>query len=406
MRTVILALSVSVSVSACAYAPIPGAPENTQARWQRIMDQMRADSAERAREGTARADAAASMKSSVPLDAAMPAGIDISRFELPIHYNERVQQYIDLYANRRRSVFIAWLRKSGRYRDYIQQRLVEHGLPKELVYLPLIESGYETAATSDASAVGLWQFMSGTARAEGLEVSEYVDERRDPFKSTDAAVRHLAGLYNTFGSWYLSAAAYNSGSGRIGRLMKESFGAVKGPDARFWEIQDRVPTETRGYVPGLIAATIIGEYPQLFGMDGLRLDPPLRFEIVTVPASTNLRAVAKAAGVPVEDIRALNPQYFRGLTPPGRESPVRVPPGTSAEFQAAFENIATEQRILLPARTHTVRRGETLSEIAEHYGVTLEALTKANRIKRPSAITAGRKLTIPSPVSHEVYGTD
>lgn len=269
---------------------------------------------------------------SAPEDAFVPTGIDISRFELPIQYNERVQHYIDIYTRKNRSTFVAWLRRSGRYRTYIETRLIAAGLPRELVYLPLIESGYDPNASSSASAVGLWQFMSGTARAEGLEVSEYVDERRDPFKSTDAAIRHLRGLQNIFGSWYLSTAAYNAGSGRIARLLKDLGYPTRSRNETFWEIQDALPIETRGYVPGLVAATIIGEYPELFGMQNHRRDEAVRFETVTVPGLTALSTIAQSVGVPTEDITALNAHLIKGVTPPKRWSAVRVPLGTAVNL--------------------------------------------------------------------------
>ncbi|HUP89717.1 MAG TPA: transglycosylase SLT domain-containing protein [Longimicrobiales bacterium] len=303
------------------------------------MDTMHADSINAANKTTRQTPAAISqtLDAELPNDGFVPSGIDISRFELPIQYNERVQHYIDIYTRKNRSTFVAWLRRSGRYRTYIETRLVSAGLPRELVYLPLIESGYDPNASSSASAVGLWQFMSGTARAEGLEVSEYVDERRDPFRSTDAAIRHLRGLQNIFGSWYLSTAAYNAGSGRISRLLKGLGYPTRSRNETFWEIQDALPTETRGYVPGLVAATIIGEYPELFGMQNDRRDQTLRFETVSVPSLTALSTVARAIGVPTEEIKELNPHFIKGVTPPRRWSEVRVPFGTAEHFRLAAD---------------------------------------------------------------------
>ena len=406
MKYAALSLATALSLGACTPVMQPSiAPQPAQERWQRIMEQMRADSIDAANQ-TAAADIKASTDDVVtPTDDAAPAGIDLAKFELPIQYNERVQHYIDLYAQRRKSVYATWYKRMGRYRSYIEERLAANGLPRELVYLPLIESGYETDAKSHASAVGLWQFMAPTARSEGLEVTEYVDERRDPFRSTDAAIRHLSGLHRIFDSWYLAAAAYNSGSTRIARLMKEHYGQVKGQDAAFWEVQDALPKETRDYVPALIAATIIGEYPELFGMDGLKHEVAVRFETVTVPASTDLRAVARAAGVPASDIRALNPQFIRGMTPPDREAEVRVPVGSKAGFHAAFADIPEKERVKSFARKHTVKAGETLSGIASRYGVTVDDLQKANRIQRPSAIGIGRVLTIPADLDGAVSGT-
>jgi membrane-bound lytic murein transglycosylase D len=323
-------------------------------------------------------------------------GIDMSRFELPVQYNERVQHYIDLFTQTRRNTFATWLRRMGRYRTLIEEKLELNGLPRELVYLPLIESMYDPNAGSRAGAVGLWQFMAGTARAEGLRVDQYVDERRDPIRSTDAALRHLSGLYNHFGSWYLTAAAYNSGSGRIGRLLKE-YGYSRGQDDAFWALQDALPRETRDYVPQLLAATIVGENPDHFGFD-VALETPVRHESVTVPPATDLRAVARAANTSYETIKLLNSHYIKGMTPPNRYSEVRVPPGSADNFQVAFSQIpkAERTRTLDWNKTHVVKSGETLSGIAAKYGTSVEAIQKVNRIKRPDRVGAGRKLVIPA----------
>jgi membrane-bound lytic murein transglycosylase D len=312
-----------------------------------------------------------------------------------MQYNERVQEYIDLYSNRRRTTFTNWLRRMGRYRSLIEERLDANGLPRELVYLPLIESMYDANAASHAKAVGLWQFMSGTARAEGLQVDEYVDERRDPIRSTDAAIRHLSGLYHQFGSWYLSAAAYNSGSTRIARLLKE-YGYGKGRDDVFWALQDQLPKETRDYVPMLLAAVLIGENPEAFGITAPAPEGSFKFETVMVPGSTDLRAVARAAGVTYDELKALNYQYVKGMTPPEQRSEVRVPVGAAEGFAEAFAKIPKSERSSSLGQSHVVKDGETLSHIARKYGVTVEAITKVNRIKRPDAVAIGRKLVIPS----------
>lgn len=372
-----------ILLGACAHAP-PRADAPTYERISRVM---------REAEAKESASPETSTKSSKPADSYMPAGIDLSSFELPMQYNERVQEYVDLYTGKRRDTFAVWLRRMGRYRAHIEERLEQYGLPRELVYLPVIESAYDPNAASGASAVGLWQFMSGTARAEGLEVSEYVDERRDPIRSTDAALRHLSGLYNHFGSWYLTAAAYNSGSGRIGRLLKQH-GFSKGQDDAFWAMQDALPKETRNYVPMLLAATIVGENAALFNFTK-PADKPVRFDEVTVPGSTELHAVARAADTTIEEIKALNPHYIKGMTPPGRDSEVRVPVGAAEGFQVAFSAIPKSERVRVLGQTHVVKSGETLSGIARKYGTSVEAITKVNRIKRPNAVSAGRKLVIP-----------
>ncbi len=378
------ALVCFLLLGACAHVP-SAAESYPHERIIRVPESLETDSAELQR---------VPEKAAIPMAPAAPAGIDLTSFELPVQYNEQVQDYVGLYAERRRGVFTAWLRRMGRYREHIQGQLAAAGLPRELVYLPLIESGYETNAASHASAVGLWQFMKGTARAEGLDVSEYVDERRDPIRSTQAAVRHLQGLYDYFGSWYLAAAAYNSGSTRIARLLKER-GYPTGQDMAFWALQDALPKETRDYVPMLLAATIVGEHAERYGIH-VQPDAPLRFDVVTVPGATELRAVARAAGATSEEISALNPHFIKGMTPPQQKSEVRVPLGAGAGFPDAFAKIPAAERTRALTTTHVVKSGETLSGIARKYGTTVSAITKVNRIPRPNAIAAGRKLQIPS----------
>ncbi len=259
------------------------------------------------------------------------SAVDYARFDLPVQMNDDVQEYVTLYAERRRSTFVKQLAQMGRYRDYIEQRLDSLGLPRELIYIPLIESAYRADAGSPMGASGLWQFMKGTARSVGLEVSEYVDERRDPFASTDAALRHLQKLHNQFGSWYLAFAAYNSGSGRILRLLKER-GLPRTDDA-YWALRDELPKETRRYVPMLLGAVVVGENAGAFGLDP-DSEPPLRFDMVSVEGGTSFEDIARLAETTPAVIRELNPQFIKGVTPLGRRSLVRVPPGSGAGLAA------------------------------------------------------------------------
>ena len=346
-------------------------------------------------EAPATIETVTAIKASEPVvEDGVSAGVDLSAFELPVQYNEQVQHYIDLFTTRRRGTFTTWLARMGRYRGMIEEQLRAAGLPRELVYLPLIESAYENNASSRASAVGLWQFMAGTARSEGLEVSEYLDERRDPIRSTDAAIRHLSGLYNHFDSWYLAAAAYNSGSTRIGRLLKErNYG--KGQDEAFWALQDELPRETRDYVPMLLAAAIVGENAEHFGLS-VQSEAPEQFEVVTVAGATELRAIARAADVTADRIQALNPHYIKGITPPDRRSEVRIPLGTAEGFAEKLAKIPESERVRGLTSMHIVKSGETLSGIARKYNTTVEAITRVNRIKKPNSLAAGRKLIIPA----------
>ena len=377
------ALATFLLLGACAHVPPPHRP--TQERTPVIREPLDADTGElRALPQTVVA----------PAELTVPRGIDVARFELPVQYHQSVQEYVDRYAHHRRRVFITWLQRMGRYREHIEAQLHTAGLPRELVYLPLIESAYEINAASHASAVGLWQFMKGTARSEGLEVSAYVDERRDPVRSTEAALHHLQDLYQQFGSWYLAAAAYNSGSSRIARLLREH-GYAEGGDRAFWAIRDRLPRETRDYVPMLLAAVIVGENTEHFGLS-VQPEPTIRFEAVTVPGGTMLSAVAHAAGTTLEQIQTLNPHFIQGLTPPGRTSHVYVPPGAGERFVTALENVPKAERTGVVNSTHVVKAGETLSTIARKYGTTVEAISRINSLDRPDVIATGTKLVIPT----------
>jgi soluble lytic murein transglycosylase-like protein len=215
----------------------------------------------------------------------------------------------------------AALERFSVYEPLIRQALHDASLPQDLAFLPLIESSYRTQPTSRAGAVGLWQFMGGTARGYGLEVSAWVDERRDPVRSTFAAVGYLRDLHREFGAWHLAAAAYNAGGGRVGRVLRRR---GRGRDGAFWEVRHRLPGETRAYVPKLLAAARIGRSPERYGLRrGAR--PPLQFREVHVRGGTSLDALSQAYGIDPKTVRDLNPHLVQARTPPGRTWPVRLP---------------------------------------------------------------------------------
>jgi membrane-bound lytic murein transglycosylase D len=218
-----------------------------------------------------------------------------------------------------------YLERMARYEPLIAASLAERRLPRDLLYLALIESGFSPRATSRSGAAGIWQFMPETARQYGLEVSEYVDERRDPIRSTRAAWRHLVGLHRHFGSWHLAAAAYNAGDGRVGETVLARTGARGGREALYWMVRPWLPDETQAYVPKLLAASRIARDPARYGFDDLTPAEPLRFREVEVPGGVPLEAVARAAGAPAEAVYELNPHLIRRTTPPGRSWPVRIP---------------------------------------------------------------------------------
>lgn len=319
---------------------------------------------------------------------------EIVQWDIPIVRNAYVQRFVDLFQEKQPDRMALYLKRSGRYEGMIREKLRAEGMPEDLVFLSMIESGFNPSARSKASAVGLWQFMAGTARDYGLRVDKYVDERRDPEKSTDAAIRHLKDLYEQFGSWSLAAAAYNSGANRVARIMREETGTVKGKESDFWLIRNRLPTETREYVPLMFAAALIGKEPQKYGLDQVERLLPIPVERVEVPGNTSLATLAEAIGLETEDLQELNPHLLTGRTPPGKAYPVRVPVGRSNALVASFGTMA-EARATTEEPTHQVARGENLWEIARQHGVPVAALQRANDLGPRSVIRPGQRLRIP-----------
>lgn len=316
-----------------------------------------------------------------------------AEWDLPQTYNDRVQYWIDFLAGANRERTQLWLEREGRYGRLIRQRLHERGMPQDLIYLGMIESGLSPKAYSHAHASGMWQFISETGRRYGLDVNGFVDERRDPVKATDAALDYLEELYDRFGSWYLAAAAYNSGENRVDRILRQRAGGRKGSDDLFWRIDEYLPRETRDYVPLMLAAAHIGKDPGRYGFHEVVLQAPLRYEEVDVPGGISLSAVAKAAGVEAAAVEELNPHLLRGVTPPGSTWVVRVPEGRAGAVAAAGERLAEEQR--RSSVTHRVGRGETLSHIARRYGVGVDVIRAANGGLNPRRLQVGQRVQVP-----------
>ena len=310
---------------------------------------------------------------------------------LPLEMNERVEAWINYFQNVIPERFGLYLERKARFEPMIRQKLAEHGMPQDLIYLSLIESGMSPNAYSRAAAVGLWQFIRGTARLYDLEVSFWVDERRDPEKATDAALRYLSDLHEQFGSWYLAAAAYNGGPGRVSRGLRRTGGGT------FWDLADQrlLRAETRDYVPKIIAAAIIGHDPERYGFTNLRPHSTIDFETVTVPDATSFDVLAEAAGVDEEVIRDLNPQFPQRVTPPHRPVDIKLPSGTAATFVTAYAQIPEDERVTWTF--HVVQRGQTLGGIGSNYGVSVAALRAANGNIDPRRLQIGQRLVIPSP---------
>jgi membrane-bound lytic murein transglycosylase D len=267
-----------------------------------------------------------------------------ARWDIPMVRNDAVDHFVTLFTGRRSELMAEYLKRSGRYEGMIRSKLRQAGMPEDLVYLTMIESGFNPNARSSANAVGLWQFMSGTARGYGLRVDGWVDERRDPEKSTDAALRYLRDLHDQLGTWYLAAAAYNGGDGRVSRALVAETGHQRGrSEADFWRIRHRLPRETREYVPLMLAAAMVGKEPEKYGLGQVERWMPLEADTVRVPGGTDLATVARAAGVTERDVSRLNPHLVRNATPPGKKDfPVRIPQGRSESFAGAFPALRAE----------------------------------------------------------------
>jgi membrane-bound lytic murein transglycosylase D len=275
------------------------------------------------------------------------------RFDVPIQMNKQVRAYLVYFSTERKGVIRNYLSRSTRYLPMIKEVFEEYGLPEDLAYLAMIESGFNNKATSPAAACGMWQFIKGTGLRYGLTIDSYVDERRDPEKATRAAAKYLLDLYKQFGSWYLAAASYNCGEGRVQRELDQS------KHKNFWELSANMclPTETKNYVPQMIAATIIAKNPEKFGFKNVPYQGPMKVDKVQVNEPTSLKAAAFAVNMQTDDILVLNPELLRGVTPP--DSPnyaLNLPPNSKELFNrnitlARIENPAVAFRPVQTAKS-------------------------------------------------------
>lgn len=326
-------------------------------------------------------------------DTAVSFDIDVTSWAT----HRRVREYLLFFQTEARDRFSIWLSRLGRYEGMIREHLRHQGLPEDLVYLTLIESGLSNTAVSRARAVGMWQFMAGTGKIYGLEVTPWVDERRDPFRATDAAARHLADLVRELGSVYLAAAAYNAGMGKVRRSIVKLPG--QGPEAlsdqTFFDLAERnyLRRETRDYVPKLIAAALIAKQPGRYGFMGIEPLQPLVFDEMVVPDATGLDVVARLSDTTLAAILELNPHFLRRVTPPGREVVVRVPRGRGETAAIRYASMPASERVTFAE--HLVKRGETLSEIARSYRVSVPLIAGSNPGLKPRSLRVGQRLIIP-----------
>jgi membrane-bound lytic murein transglycosylase D len=322
--------------------------------------------------------------------------IDVRSYES----TARVEHYVQLFTGPAKDRVQLWLERGSRFEPMIRAKMREGGLPEDMYYLALIESGFDQNAYSRAAAVGMWQFMTSTARDMGLRVDWWVDERRDPMKSTTAAVKFIKGLNEQFGSLYLAAAAYNGGPGRIARGLTRYADDLEGTtgDDLFFALaeKDYLRSETREYVPQLIAAALIAKEPDRYGMR-LNPRPAFTYDSVRVGASSPLAAVAHATNSTVPQLQELNPHVLRGITPPKDSFFVRVPVGAADSFDVAYAALPKSERQGL--HTVTSKKGESIASMARREGLNSKQLSLFNpkaKVLKSGNLAPGQSIIVPT----------
>ncbi len=309
--------------------------------------------------------------------------------DMPPYVLDRVASYMEYFTTSGRELFQNWLDQSLPYMPLIKTIFREEGLPEDLAFLPLIESGFNVNARSRAKATGMWQFMAATGADYGLRVNGRIDERRDPVKSTRAAARHLKDLYETFGSWPLALASYNAGSGKIRRTLDNSGSST------FWEIgQSRaLAAETKNYIPKFMAAMIIARNPETFGFTFMEV-PAFQYDLLEVPAGMDVSTISKQSGISLQLIRSINPELKGNITPLSEPRYVlRLPKGIGDVFIENFEGLLPDKRVVY--KGYKVRKGDHLTMIAKKFNTTLSSIREVNKLKRKSRIVSGNTILVP-----------
>jgi membrane-bound lytic murein transglycosylase D len=320
------------------------------------------------------------------------ADLATTKSDLPLVVNDYVATYIKFFSNTQKghNTLLHSFERSGRYKAMIQRIMAEEGVPQDLIYLAVAESGFQPRALNRRShAGGMWQFMPHGNY--GLVRNTYVDERFDPEKSTRAYARYMKFIYDQLGDWYLSMAGYDWGAGNVQRAVEKT------GYADFWELYKRnnLPRETSNYVPEILAAIIIANHPTQYGFDDVTLDPPVLTDTVTINYPVSLRLVSDIVGVPVDELTALNPSLLRLVTPPDASFDLHLPGGTSALFEQRIALIPEGKRNAW--RYHHVAPDDTLATVALKYRVTESALAAANHLRVRDGVEGIEALLVPTP---------
>jgi len=311
---------------------------------------------------------------------------------IPIVLNKHVLKEIEHFTGNEKPFFTRSYKRSGKYRPLMVAALKEAGLPIELSWLPLIESGFLTTALSSARALGLWQFIPSTGYKFGLKRDQYIDERLDPVKSTRAAVDYLKELHQIFGDWSTALAAYNCGEGRVLRLIKSQ--NINYLD-NFWDLYERLPSETSRYVPRYLASLHMINHPKRYGLDVIEINDAIEYETVSVTRQVHLKHVASALGISESHLKELNPELRYGILP-NEAYPLRIPPKKEQLLMASLDSIPLSYPPQRAYIKHKIRPGESLSTIAERYRTGVSRIVRANNIRRRNYIVAGTILKIPT----------
>ena len=337
---------------------------------------------------------------SVPFPSPIQSANSGTVYNIPIVMDPSVQSHIYFFNTSIRSRFEQWLVRLGRYQPLVEKIFSEFNIPSDLVYLSLVESGFNPYAFSRAKATGPWQFMKGTGQVYGLRIDHYVDERRDPIKSTVAAARYLRDLYDLFGAWPLAMAAYNAGEGKVMRALHK----VQGETFSDISKTKLIRAETKQYVPRIMAATVIARNPDQYGFPQNHVAPH-QFEEVVVNRPLHFHAIANTTGIPYEELRLLNPELRRDATPPGESTyHLKVPVGTSAKVVQLLDRVPTYKFPPLPAakvqrvkadsgRWYRVRGGDTLEKVSKRFHIPMKTLKTKNNLSSP-VIKTGEFLII------------